>query len=184
MLCIESFSYRSILVEQNDTFHHECRVCITLWNRVCIRKDRKCRTDPLLNTWKSRRHLSKTCKWVKRYSDVKDIDDLPGSVQKMTKKEDRMILWMFDKNPRLLLRGGQTEKGSKYIMWYYKKTFTGLWNFEAQWRNRYCALKNTLKKDSLGRKKIWIAIGDNVIFSDESFLGTFFYSSYLIYPHH
>jgi len=43
--------------------------------------------------------------------------------------------WFYSclKNSRLPLRGGQAvlRKKSKYIMWYYKKTFIGLWNFEA-----------------------------------------------------
>jgi len=47
-------------------------------------------------------------KWVKRYSDIKNIDDLPdrGSMQKTTEKEVRVILRMFEKNP-LSLRDGQ-----------------------------------------------------------------------------
>jgi len=42
---------------------------------------------------------------MKRYSDVKNVDDLPdrSSVQKTTKK-DRVILRVFEKNPRLSLR--------------------------------------------------------------------------------
>lgn len=46
---------------------------------------------------------------MKRYSDVKNVDDLPnrGSVQKTMKAEDRVLLRMFEKNPRLSLRSGQ-----------------------------------------------------------------------------
>lgn len=48
-------------------------------------------------------------KWMKRYSEVKNVDGLPdrGSVRKTTKKEDRMILQAFEKNPRLSLSDGQ-----------------------------------------------------------------------------
>lgn len=48
-------------------------------------------------------------KWVKRYSDVKNVDNRPdcGSTQVTTKKEDKVILWILEKNPGLSLRGGQ-----------------------------------------------------------------------------
>jgi len=57
-------------------------------------------------------------KWVKRYSNVKNVThDLPdcGSVQKPTKKDNRV----FEKNFCLSLRGGQVilhKKRSKYIV--------------------------------------------------------------------
>jgi len=40
---------------------------------------------------------------MKRFSDVKNFDDLSdrGSVQKTIKKENKMILQVFEKNPRL-----------------------------------------------------------------------------------
>jgi len=49
-------------------------------------------------------------KWVKRYSDVKNVGDLSdrGSVQKATK--NRMILRMFEKNPRLSLRTAMRKR--------------------------------------------------------------------------
>jgi len=108
MLCIESLSCRLILVTEGyihispwvlRTYRYETMFL------CCIQKDKKCRTESLLNTWKSQKHLSK---WIKRYFNVKNIDDLPdcGSVQK-TKKEDRVILLVFEKNPRLSLRDGQ-----------------------------------------------------------------------------
>lgn len=47
---------------------------------------------------------------MKRYFDVKNVVDLldRDSVQKTMKKQDAMILKMFQKNPRLLLHSGQT----------------------------------------------------------------------------
>jgi len=52
-------------------------------------------------------------KWVKRYSNVKNVDNLPdhGSMQKMTKKKNRVI----EKNLRLSLRGGQAVLRKKNL---------------------------------------------------------------------
>jgi len=56
-------------------------------------------------------------KWVKRYSDIKNVDDLSnhGSVQKTMKKKDEVILRVFEKNPRLLLHGGQVVLRKKSL---------------------------------------------------------------------
>ncbi|XP_020296123.1 uncharacterized protein LOC109861050 [Pseudomyrmex gracilis] len=55
---------------------------------------------------KSKTYVSK---WVKRYSEVENVDDLEnrGSAQKTTKREDNMILQVFEKNSQLSLRRGQ-----------------------------------------------------------------------------
>ena len=42
-------------------------------------------------------------KWVERYQDTKTVDDLPerGMTRKTTKQQDKIILQIFNKNPRL-----------------------------------------------------------------------------------
>lgn len=58
--------------------------------------------------------------WAKRYSEVKNVDNLPNcaSMQKTTRKENRMILRVFKKNSCLSLRDGQAvlRKRSKCVM--------------------------------------------------------------------
>jgi len=101
-------------------------------------------------------------KLVKCYSDVKNVNyNLPdrNSVQKPTKKY-RKILRVFEKNSHLSLRIGQTilYKKNKYIMWHYKKMFTSSWSEILKHSEETAVQKNTSKKDSLKRKKIWNVI--------------------------
>ncbi|KYQ48095.1 hypothetical protein ALC60_12874 [Trachymyrmex zeteki] len=45
-------------------------------------------------------------KWVKRYNEIKNVDDLPerGTQQSTTKKDDKAIVKIFEKNPGCSLR--------------------------------------------------------------------------------
>jgi len=54
---------------------------------------------------------------MKHYSDIKNIDDLSnhGSVQKMMKKKNKVILRVFEKNPRLLLHDEQVVLRKKSL---------------------------------------------------------------------
>ncbi|KYQ55805.1 hypothetical protein ALC60_05304 [Trachymyrmex zeteki] len=45
-------------------------------------------------------------KWVKRYNETKNVDDLPerGTRRSTTKKDDKAIIKIFEKNPGCSLR--------------------------------------------------------------------------------
>lgn len=112
-------------------------------------------------------------KWVKRYSDVKNVDDLPdrGSAQVTTKKEDRVILRIFEKNPGLSLRGGQAVLRKKGLNVSCDTIRRCLPAHEVK-------LRSTLKKPLLSKKHVekrltWAKENldrdwDNVIFTDEA----------------
>jgi len=98
---------------------------------------------------------------MKHYSDIKNIDDLSnhGSVQKMMKKKNKVILRVFEKNPRLLLHDEQVVLRKKSLnIWHYKM-FTGSWS-EISKHSEETAVQKTSKKDSFGRKKIWTGTKD------------------------
>ena len=54
-------------------------------------------------------------KWVERYQDTKTVDDLPerGMTRKTTKQQDKIILQIFNKNPRLSLRQAKVNWNKK-----------------------------------------------------------------------
>ncbi|KOC65887.1 hypothetical protein WH47_12686 [Habropoda laboriosa] len=56
-------------------------------------------------------------KWVERYKETKNVDDLPnrGLKQSSDIRENKMILRLFEKNPTLSLRKGQAFLARKGI---------------------------------------------------------------------
>ena len=59
-------------------------------------------------------------KWVKRFTEVGNVDDLleRGRSREMTSKQDEMIMHLFRRNSTITLRQGQTllrKKGLKYL---------------------------------------------------------------------
>lgn len=112
-------------------------------------------------------------KWVKRYSEVKNVDDLPdrGSVQKTTKKEDKMILRVFEKNPCLSLRGGQAvllKKGLNISCYTIRRRLLA---YKVKFRSTIT--KPLLSEKHVEKRLAWAKgnldrYWDNVIFSDEA----------------
>lgn len=45
-------------------------------------------------------------KWIKRYAESKTVDDLPnrGLVRTTTKRQDKTIIRLFERNPDLTLK--------------------------------------------------------------------------------
>jgi len=91
----------------------------------------------------------------------------------MTKKKDRVILRVFEKNPLLSLRDGQAvlRKKSLNICDTIRRC---LLSYEVKFQStvkKPLLSKNTSNKDTLQRKKIWTVIGIyKVIFSAKSSL--------------
>jgi len=113
------------------------------------------------------------CKWVKRYSEVKNVDDLPdrGSVQKTTKKEDKMILRLFEKNPCLSLRGGQAVLFKKGLKISCDTIRRRLLAHKVKFRSTIT--KPLLSEKHVEKRLAWAKENlnrywDNVIFSDEA----------------
>lgn len=112
-------------------------------------------------------------KWVKRYSEVKNVDDLPnrGSTQKTTKKEDKMILRVFEKNSRLSLRGGQAVLLKKGLDVSCDTIRRRLLAHDVKFRS---VIKKPLLSENHVKKRLtWAQENldrdwDNVIFSDEA----------------
>lgn len=54
-------------------------------------------------------------KWVERYKTTKNVDDLPecGLIGKLKKKDNKMIIKLFLRNPGLILRQGQAKLKQK-----------------------------------------------------------------------
>lgn len=112
-------------------------------------------------------------KWVKRYLEVKNVDDLPnrGTKSKTTKTEDKLILREFEKNPRLSLRSGQAvlcRKGLKLSCDTIRRRLLA----------NNVKFRSTIKKPLLSEKHVTKRLAwanenlnrdwDNVIFSDET----------------
>lgn len=112
-------------------------------------------------------------KWVKRYAAVKNVDDLPdrGSLQKTSKKEDKLILAVFEKNPLLSLRGGQSILRKKGVHVSCDLIRRRLMAHDVKYRS-------TVKKPLLSEKHVQNRLAwanehldrdwDNIIFSDEA----------------
>lgn len=54
-------------------------------------------------------------KWVQRFKELKNVDDLPdrGSIEKVTKKNEKLIVALFSRNPSLTLRQAQAKLKQK-----------------------------------------------------------------------
>lgn len=112
-------------------------------------------------------------KWVKRYIEVGNVDDLPerGSSQVTTEKQDRAILRLFQNNSALSLRSAQVKLRQKGLD-------ISLNTIRSRLHANNLSFRATLKKPLLSEKHVqkrlnWanenlVRDWDNVIFSDES----------------
>lgn len=119
---------------------------------------------------KSKAYVSK---WVKRYLEVKNVDDLPdrGFTPKTTKKEDKMILKVFEKNSSLSLRGGQAILQRKGLNISCDTIRKRLLAHEVKFRSTIN--KPLLSKKHVEKRLSWAIENldrdwDNIIFSDEA----------------
>jgi len=116
-------------------------------------------------------------KWVKHYSDVNDLPDR-NSVQKPMKKENRVILRVFEKNPRLSLRGGQAILRKKSLNISCDTIRRLLLAHEVKFQNimkKPLLSKKHVKKIHLGERKFGSRLGQDNFFEQKFFSGTFFF---------
>jgi len=116
-------------------------------------------------------------KWVKRYLEVGNVDDLPerGLDRVTTTKEDKMILRLFQDKPGLSLRCAQIKLRNKEI-------YVSLNTIRSRLREKNMSFRSTLKKPLLSEKHVEKRLAkenldrdwDSVIFTDEFFLGKVF----------
>lgn len=112
-------------------------------------------------------------KWVKRFKESKNVDDLPdrGLTGKVTKKSLKLILALFSRNPSLSLRQGQAKLKQKGLDISHVTIREHLRANNLKWRS-------TLKKPLLSEKHVarrlaWAQENidrdwSNVVFSDEA----------------
>lgn len=112
-------------------------------------------------------------KWVKRYLDVGNVDDLPerGSSRVTTKNQNRAIVRLFQDNPGLSLRSAQSKLRQKGID-------LSLNTIRSRLRENELSFRSTLKKPLLSQKHVQKRLNwakenldrdwGNVIFTDES----------------
>lgn len=112
-------------------------------------------------------------KWVKRYLEVRNVDDLPerGLARVTTEKQDKAIVRLFEANPNLTLRQAQVKLRQKGIE-------VGTNTIRRRLREKSMLFRSTLKKPLLSEKHTskrlaWAQENldwnwDNVIFTDES----------------
>ncbi|KMQ87689.1 transposable element tcb1 transposase [Lasius niger] len=111
-------------------------------------------------------------KWIQRYSVAKNVDDLPerGLIGKLDKRDEKIIVNLFSRNPALTLRQGQAKLKSKGLDISYETIRTHLRTHDLKWRN-------TMKKPLLTEKHVTKRLAwahenidrdfSNVIFTDE-----------------
>lgn len=75
-------------------------------------------------------------KWVKRYKETKTVDDLleRGSQRATTKREDKVIVKIFEKNPACSLRLAQQTVAKKGIEVSMKTIERRLFESGYKWR--------------------------------------------------
>ena len=112
-------------------------------------------------------------KWVQRYLEVGNVDDLPerGLSRATTTKEDKAILCLFQNKPGISLRCAQIKLRMKGIN-------VSLNTIRSRLREKNVSFRSTLKKPLLSenhveRRLAWARENlnrdwDNVIFTDES----------------
>lgn len=112
-------------------------------------------------------------KWVKRFLDVGNVNDLPkrGSCRTTNKQEDREIIRLFKDSPCLSLRTAQLKLRKRGIE-------TSLNTIRSRMRENNISFRSTLKKPLLSEKHIGKRLNwakenldrdwSNVIFTDES----------------
>lgn len=172
MLCIDSFSYRLTLVTEG--YFVMSAAYASRYEAVFLCLHPK---GPKMSYGVAAKYMRKSktfvSKWAKRYSEVKNVNDLPnrGSMQKTTKKEDRMILRVFEKNSCLSLRGGQAVLRKKGLNVLCDTIRRRLLAHEVKFRStikkpllfeKHIKKRLTWAKENLDRD--W----NNVIFSDEA----------------
>lgn len=112
-------------------------------------------------------------KWVKRYLEIRTVDDLPkkGLARVTTTKENKTILRLFQDKPGLSLRCAQMKLRKKGI-------HVSLNTIRSRLREKNVSFRSTLKKPVLSEKHVekrlaWAKENldldwDNVILTDES----------------
>lgn len=112
-------------------------------------------------------------KWVNRYKEVKNVDDLPerGKTRVTTKKQDKMIVQLFEKHPTYNLRQVQKILARKGVEVSLKTIERRLQSAGYGWRST--TLKPFLKPEHCTRRLEWAKENferdwSNVVFTDES----------------
>lgn len=112
-------------------------------------------------------------KWVERYQDTKTVDDLPerGMTRKTTKQQDKIILQIFNKNPRLSLRQAKAKLEQKGINISHESIRNRLHAQKLKWRSTI--LKPLLSTKHVEKRIAWAQENierdwSNVIFTDEA----------------
>lgn len=112
-------------------------------------------------------------KWVKRYLETKNVDDLPdrGKTKKTSSAEDKRIVQLFAKNPLLSLRSGQEQLKRRGLD-------ISLDTIKRRLVEKGVKYRSTVKKPLLSEKHIekrlsWASVNkdrdwNNIIFSDEA----------------
>ncbi|KAG6452269.1 hypothetical protein O3G_MSEX007545 [Manduca sexta] len=132
---------------------------------------------PKLTYKSAAKHIKKSesfvKKWVKRFSEVGNVDDLPerGSSRVTTEQEDRAIIRLFQNTPGLSLRTAQLKLRKKGID-------ISLNTIRSRMSENDISFRSTLKKPLLSEKHVekrlnWAKENldrdwSNVIFTDES----------------
>lgn len=112
-------------------------------------------------------------KWVKRYMEYKNVDDLPerGKIKKTSSAEDKRVWQMFSKNPLLSLRSGQEklkQKGLKLSLDTMRRRLN-----ENGLKYRSTVKKPLLTEKHMEKRLSWAKENknrdwSNIIFSDEA----------------
>lgn len=112
-------------------------------------------------------------KWVNRYKEVKNVDDLPerGKMRVTTKKQDKMIVKLFEKHPTYTSRQVQKILVRKGMEVSLKTIERRLRSAGYGWRST--TLKPFLKPEHCTRRLEWAEQNleqdwSNVVFTDES----------------
>lgn len=139
------------------------------YETVFLMKNRNWRIKRLQNICESREAFVK--KWVKRYLEIENIDDLPekGLARVTTTKEDKAILRLFQDKPNLSLRCAQMKLRKKGI-------YVSLNTIRSRLRekNVFSIKKKSLLLEKHVEKRLaWAKENlnwdwDNIIFTDES----------------
>ncbi|XP_018398950.1 PREDICTED: uncharacterized protein LOC108776745 [Cyphomyrmex costatus] len=134
---------------------------------------------------KSKQFVSK---WVKRYKEVKNVDDYPnrGSVGVVSEKDEKVICTLFSKNPTLSLREGAQELSKKGLIISHetirKYLHTNSLKFRGTLQKPMLSEKHVEKRLEWAREHLdrdW----DNVVFTDELSFRTRARKMIVLLPH-
>lgn len=119
---------------------------------------------------KSRQFVQKR---IKRYAESKTVDDLPnrGLVRTTTKRQDKTIIRLFERNPDLTLKKGQEKLAQKNIIISLMTIRRRLLEHGVAWRNT--RMKPLLNEKHIEKRLEWAKENLNrdwrdVIFTDEA----------------